>query len=94
MRIDIPENLWDEWLKIRESKENQSFKDFFISEIEEKLKETPVVFKEDHYKQEEAEIATISFAYNNSEILKLLIDRGSALASGNFDKIKEIETEI
>lgn len=40
------------------------------------------------------QVANIDFAFDNSEVVRLLYLRGSALKAGNFKKVKELEKEL
>ena len=39
-------------------------------------------------------IAQITFAFDNSQIISLLIKRGNFLKAENYDKVKEVNKEI
>ncbi len=40
------------------------------------------------------ETAIISFAFNNSELINLLKDRGNYIKYENYDKMREVDTKI
>ena len=39
-------------------------------------------------------IANVSFAFDNTELISLLSERGSLLASGKFDKVEAVDNKI
>lgn len=43
---------------------------------------------------EQVRVAQISFAYDNSELIKLLKERGEAIMSQEYESIKKIDNKI
>lgn len=62
---------------------------FLENELLRRLQYLPVVIKE-----ERISIAHISFAYDNKEMIELLLKRGALIVKGKFSKLAEINKKI
>lgn len=85
----IPSEMYDNF--IREFGENpngkptiEAFRDYIVNELEDRLTKLP----DQGYEEEPPErikISMICFAYDNSELINLLKDRGQAVKYENYD---------
>ena len=66
VQLDISKTLWKEWIK---SLSDQTFREYLQEQIESQLKEKDPAYDGDDYKKEDVQIASISFAYDNRELL-------------------------
>ena len=53
-----------------------------------------VLMAEQGLSQEQSRVADIVFAFNNREMLKLLMKRGKYLSNANMDKAEAVEKEM
>ena len=66
-----------------------TFKDYLKNFLEEEVTKCNHVLPE--CEGMNIKIAMIKLVYNNSEMLKLLIDRGKLLDGGKYDKLEKLE---
>jgi hypothetical protein len=46
------------------------------------------------YEKDDVEVACVTFAYDNVEVIDLLLERGSHISSGEFDKFVKAQNKI
>ena len=70
------------------------FRLYVIYEFEERLKNLPAVYPEiypdDDDKPYQPKVAMVNFAYNNSQIIELLKERGSYVKNESWPELKKI----
>ena len=71
----------------------QFFRDWITKEMETKLSNMPDLGFEEEPVQE-IKIAVTTFAFDNSELILLLKERGQAITSDNFDKMRQVDEKI
>jgi hypothetical protein len=69
------------------------FREYFQTEVSKRLTEFPDLGYEDD-PPEKIKIALVTFAFDNSELINLLKQRGAAIKYEKFDKMREINKNI
>lgn len=72
----------------------KSFKTYLKQQLEAMLNERLREDKQNFPNLSEVKIADIVFAFNNSELIKLLKTRGNHIMYTRYDKMREVEAEI
>jgi len=90
--MSVSDELWKAYLKEQMSNpKTLPIDKFIIKAFEERLTGKDIGHAIKKFKHEKAEIASISFGYNNSILIKLLIERGKLISKGKIAKIKKID---
>lgn len=96
--LDIPREMWDTFLKdkydVMSGKTKiAAFRDFLKTELEERITRLPDLGYEDPA-PERIEIAMVTFAFDNSELINLLRVRGNWIKFEKYDKMREVNKQI
>lgn len=95
VEFQITDNLWTKFCQLPETQmaecKAQHFEQFMKKEFEKIIQNEPGVLSD---QQAEIKIANITFAFNNTHIIKLLKKRGAAITNAKFDKLEEINEQI
>ena len=99
IEFDISEEFWKRFIDLHGASKPQRmtmvqhFREWITKEMEDKLSRMPDLGFEDE-KVERIKIAVTTFAFDNAELILLLKERGAAIASDNFNKMRELDTKI
>jgi len=96
--VNITKNMWDTFCNehynnLSGKTKIVSFRDYFKSELEERLTRLPDLGYEDP-PPEKIIIAMISFAFDNAQLVNLLRQRGAQIKAEKYDKMREINKKI
>ncbi len=98
VEIPITKNMWQTFTETIYQAEVmkpklEQFRRYFMKEMSRRLSELPDLGYEDE-PVEKINIALISFAFDNGELINLLKSRGQAIKFEKFDKMREINKKI
>jgi hypothetical protein len=98
--MEITPSMWKQFTEVEYPRSHHGgktmievFRQFIEDIIEERLTEMPDLGYED-VAPARIEIAILSFAFNNSELINLLKERGNYIKYENYDKMREIDMKI
>ena len=78
--------------KVSEGGTAVNFKDYLKRKFESHVQNLPNVL--DGARNEKIEIATVSFAHKNGEMIKKLIKRGTAFGNGKYGQVAKMDADI
>ena len=90
----IPDEVWYNFEIQHEDKtraEGSDFEDYLKHHFENLVSLQPSVLNPELDPPPRAKIANITFAFNNSKLIKLLKKRGAIVATGNFTKLQAVD---
>lgn len=98
VELEITEKMWKNFLQSHYKKEKgktklHQFRNYLQRELEERLTEMPDLGYEDET-PERIYISLITFAFDNSELINLLKDRGNAIKFEKWDLMRDINKRI
>lgn len=67
----------------------QGFQEWFRNEIETRLKRLLNLGYEEE--SDKVKVAFVTVAFNNSDIIELLVKRGTAIVNENWDEVEKLE---
>jgi hypothetical protein len=99
IEFDITKDFYETFVRFHGSRKpvNETmamfFRDWITHEMEKRLKIMPDLGFEEEA-PDQIKIAVTTFAFDNADLILLLRERGAAISSDNFDRMREIDQQI
>lgn len=99
IEFDIVEEMWEKFVRTQAALKPVGmpmivhFRNWITKQFETRLSACPDLGFEDE-PVERIKVAVVNFAFNNAELINLLKQRGAAISSDQFDKMREVDAKI